>query len=86
MGPYAIVRHPSYAGLLVLLLGTTMVVGGRGTWTREVIFTDVTDTTIGRGTGQCIRDVGAPIRSARVERLEQGQSPANAGIDRPLDY
>jgi hypothetical protein len=34
----------------------------------------------------CIRDDGAPIQSARVERLEQGQSPANAGIDRPLDY
>jgi hypothetical protein len=37
-------------------------------------------------TGPLIRDVGAPIRLAQVECLEQGQSPANVGIDRPLYY
>jgi hypothetical protein len=48
--------------------------------------------TLGRGRREALapgaryQRCGAPMRSARVERLEQGQSPANAGIDRSLPY
>jgi protein-S-isoprenylcysteine O-methyltransferase Ste14 len=50
-GPYAIVRHPSYTGLLALMWGTTVVIGSRGTWTREVVFADLIDAALGRGAG-----------------------------------
>jgi protein-S-isoprenylcysteine O-methyltransferase Ste14 len=51
-GPYAIVRHPSYTGLLALMWGTTIVIGSRGTWTREVLFADIIDAAMGRGGGE----------------------------------
>jgi protein-S-isoprenylcysteine O-methyltransferase Ste14 len=49
-GPYAIVRHPSYTGLVALMWGTTLTIGSRGTWTREVLFVDVFRAASAAGT------------------------------------
>jgi protein-S-isoprenylcysteine O-methyltransferase Ste14 len=37
-GPYAIVRHPSYTGLVGMMWGTTITIGSRGSWTREILW------------------------------------------------
>ncbi|KAF9235419.1 hypothetical protein BU15DRAFT_78003 [Melanogaster broomeanus] len=34
-GPYSVVRHPSYTGLTVCVLGVLVAQGGRGSWMRE---------------------------------------------------
>jgi protein-S-isoprenylcysteine O-methyltransferase Ste14 len=40
-GPYALVRHPSYTGLLLLVWGMSMALGAPGSYTREVLWTAV---------------------------------------------
>ncbi|KAF8154794.1 hypothetical protein B0H34DRAFT_537791 [Crassisporium funariophilum] len=35
-GPYAWVRHPSYTGVYLTLLGATLVLGGPGSWMAEI--------------------------------------------------
>ncbi|KAH7928434.1 hypothetical protein BV22DRAFT_1030735 [Leucogyrophana mollusca] len=34
-GPYAIVRHPGYTGLLICLVGTCIMHGSQGSWLRD---------------------------------------------------
>ena len=34
-GPYAWIRHPSYTGLHLTLVGVTVMLGARGSWARE---------------------------------------------------
>ncbi|KAG9311104.1 hypothetical protein JVU11DRAFT_9013 [Chiua virens] len=34
-GPYAVVRHPSYTGLLLCIVGSSIVYGSRGSWLRD---------------------------------------------------
>jgi protein-S-isoprenylcysteine O-methyltransferase Ste14 len=40
-GPYAWVRHPSYAALAALLVGNAIAISARGSWTREIFFCDL---------------------------------------------
>lgn len=34
-GPYAVVRHPSYTGAMLILIGGILVLLGRGSWVTE---------------------------------------------------
>ncbi|KAL9708704.1 hypothetical protein Ac2012v2_008253 [Leucoagaricus gongylophorus] len=48
-GPYAIVRHPSYAGFTLVVIGMFLVHGSKGSWVREsgILNITVMKTTIG---------------------------------------
>lgn len=35
-GPYSIVRHPSYTGMTIMIIGLMMCLVGRGSWTESV--------------------------------------------------
>ena len=41
-GPYAVVRHPSYTGLLMCIFGWCIVHGSPGSWLRESGVLDIT--------------------------------------------
>jgi protein-S-isoprenylcysteine O-methyltransferase Ste14 len=40
-GPYAIVRHPGYTGLIAMCIGNSLAIGADGSWSREVLFPDL---------------------------------------------
>ncbi|KAI0763570.1 hypothetical protein BD413DRAFT_483785, partial [Trametes elegans] len=44
-GPYAVVRHPSYSALALVVLGCLVAFFGRGSWLREC---GILDTAAGR--------------------------------------
>lgn len=44
-GPYGVVRHPSYSGIVLVYIGAACWFGSRGSWLRE---SGVLDTTGGR--------------------------------------
>jgi protein-S-isoprenylcysteine O-methyltransferase Ste14 len=47
-GPYAFVRHPSYTGLMVTMLGMLACMGARGSWLRAC---EGAIPALARGTG-----------------------------------
>lgn len=52
-GPYAVVRHPSYIGIYLTLLGSTAVGFAPGSWLRECWFNFAcTGTPVREGTGR----------------------------------
>ena len=44
-GPYAIIRHPMYAGALILILGTPLALGS---WVGEVLFVAIASLLVWR--------------------------------------